>query len=52
MEKNIDIFIGTHKTFEPKVTNEVYKIIVGNHLIENKSSLELINCKHEEALDS
>ena len=51
MKDKLDIFIGTHKTFEPKVTNEVYKIIVGNHQIENKSNLELINCKHEEALD-
>lgn len=47
----IDIFIGTQKTFEPKVTNDVYKIIVGNHEIENKSNLELINCKHDSALD-
>ena len=51
MKNNIDIFIGTQKTFEPKVTNEAYKIIVGNHEIENKSNLELINCKHDSALD-
>lgn len=48
---NVDIFIGTHKTFEPKVTNEVYKIIVGNHEIENNSNLELIKCKHDSVLD-
>ncbi len=51
MKNNIDIFIGTQKAFEPKVTNEAYKIIVGNHEIENKSNLELINCKHESVLD-
>jgi hypothetical protein len=48
---NIDIFIGTQKTFEPAVTNNVYKIIVGNHEIENKSNLELIQCKHNSILD-
>jgi hypothetical protein len=48
---NIDIFIGTQKTFEPKVTNDAYKIIVGNHEIENNSNLELIDCKHESVLD-
>lgn len=48
---NVDIFIGTQKTFEPKVTNEVYKIIVGNHEIENNSNLELIKCKHDSVLD-
>lgn len=51
MKDNIDIFIGTQKTFEPKVTNDAYKIIVGNHEIENNSKLELIDCKHESALD-
>jgi len=52
IEKNdLDIFIGTQKTFEPKVTNEVYKIIVGNHDIENNSNLELIQCKHDSQLD-
>ena len=48
---NLDIFIGTQKTFEPKVTNPIYKIIVGNHEIENNSNLELINCKHDSVLD-
>lgn len=48
---NISIFIGTQKTFEPKVTNNSYKIIVGNHEIENNSNLELIQCKHESILD-
>lgn len=48
---NLDIFIGTHKTFEPKVTNNIYKIIVGNHDIENHSNLKLINCKHDSPLD-
>lgn len=48
---NVDIFIGTQKTFTPAVTNEVYKIIVGNHEIENNSNLELINCKHDSTLD-
>lgn len=47
----LDIFIGTQKTFEPKVTNPIYKIIVGNHEIENNSNLELINCKHDSVLD-
>lgn len=48
---NVDIFIGTQKTFEPKVTDKRYKIIVGNHEIENNSKLELIQCKHESELD-
>ena len=51
MKNNIDIFIGTQKTFNPKVSNNVYKIVVGNHEIENSSSLELIECKHDEKLD-
>lgn len=51
MNDNVDIFIGTQKTFEPKVSNNVYKIIVGNHDIENNSNLELIKCKHDEKLD-
>ena len=48
---NLNIFIGTHKTFTPAVKNDVYKIIVGNHEIENNSHLELINCKHDSPLD-
>lgn len=44
VKDNIDIFIGTHRTFDPPVTNPVYKIIVGNHDIENHSNLELIKC--------
>ena len=51
VEYDIDIFIGTQKTFEPKVTDKRYKIIVGNHEIENNSKLELIECKHDSALD-
>jgi hypothetical protein len=51
MKDNIDIFIGTQKTFTPAVKNDVYKIVVGNHEIENNSDLELINCKHESDLD-
>lgn len=50
-DSNVDIFIGTQKTFTPAVTNEAYKIIVGNHEIENNSNLELIKCKHDSALD-
>ena len=42
--KNVDIFIGTYKEFEPLVSNNVYKIIVGNHNITNDSNLELIKC--------
>ena len=48
---NLDIFIGTQKTFTPAVKNDAYKIIVGNHEIENNSNLELINCKHDSVLD-
>ena len=48
---NIDIFIGTQKTFKPAVTNDVYKIVVGNHEIENNSNLELIDCKHDSLMD-
>jgi hypothetical protein len=51
MEDNIDIFIGTQRTFEPKVTDNRYKIIVGNHEIENNSNLELIHCKRDSILD-
>lgn len=48
---NLDIFIGTQKTFTPAVKNDVYKIIVGNHEIENNSNLELIKCKNDLKLD-
>lgn len=48
---NLDMFIGTQKTFTPAVKNKTYKIIVGNHEIENNSNLELINCKHDSTLD-
>lgn len=51
VESNINIFIGTQRTFEPAVTNNAYKIIVGNHEIENKSNLELIQCKYNSILD-
>ena len=51
MENNVDIFIGTQKTFKPAVTNNVYKIVVGNHEIENESNLELIQCKHDSLMD-
>lgn len=50
-KNNVNIFIGTQKTFEPKVTDKRYKIIVGNHEIENNSKLELIECKHDSVLD-
>ena len=49
--ENVNIFIGTQRTFEPAVTDNAYKIIVGNHEIENKSNLELIQCKHDSKLD-
>lgn len=48
MPNNVDIFIGCHKTFEPRVTNDAYKIIVGNHEVENKSNLELIKCGNKD----
>jgi hypothetical protein len=48
---NLDIFIGTQKTFTPVVKNDAYKIIVGNHEIENNSNLELIKCKNDLELD-
>ena len=48
---NLDIFIGTQKTFTPIVTNSAYKIIVGNHEIENNSNLELIKCNNDLKLD-
>lgn len=50
-KNNVDIFIGAYKTFVPAVTNKIYKIIVGNNEIENKSNLKLIKCKHDEELD-
>jgi hypothetical protein len=51
MDNNLNIFIGTQKTFTPAVKNDVYKIVVGNHDIENNSNLELIQCKHDSPLD-
>lgn len=48
---NLNIFIGTQKTFTPAVKNDAYKIIVGNHEIENNSNLELIKCKNDLKLD-
>ena len=51
MDNNLNIFIGTQKTFTPAVKNGVYKIIVGNHEIENNSNLELIKCKNDLKLD-
>lgn len=51
MESKLDIFIGTYKEFKVPVTNNVYKIIVGNHEIDNGSDLELIKCKHNSKLD-
>jgi hypothetical protein len=51
LNNNIDIFIGTQKTFTPQVSNEIYKIIVGNHEITNNSNLQLIQCKHDSILD-
>lgn len=50
-KNNVDIFIGTQKTFNPEVSNDVYKIIVGNHDIENNSNLKLIQCKYDSVLD-
>ena len=51
MENNVDIFIGTQKTFKPAVKNDAYKIVVGNHNIKNNSNLELIKCKHNALMD-
>ena len=45
---NLDIFIGTYKTFKPPVSNPAYKIIVGNHDIDNDSGLELIKCGNKD----
>lgn len=51
MENNIDLFITAYKPFQVPVTNENYKIIIGNHEVENKSRIELIQCKYDSALD-
>ena len=48
---NTNIFIGTQKTFTPVVKNDAYKIVVGNHEIENNSNLELIKCNNDLKLD-
>ena len=48
MEKNVNIFIGAHKSFEPLVSNDIYKIVVGNHKIKNNSNLEVIECGNED----
>lgn len=48
---NLDIFIGTYKTFNVPVSNSAYNIIVGNHEIENNSNLKLIKCKYDSILD-
>lgn len=51
INNKLNIFIGTQKIFNPVVKNNAYKIIVGNHEIENNSNLELIKCKHDSILD-
>ena len=48
MEKNVNIFIGAYKSFEPLVSNDIYKIVVGNHKIKNNSNLEVIECGNED----
>ena len=48
---NVDIFIGTYKTFTPIVKNPVYKIIYGNHNIFVNDTLKYIKCVSDEPLD-
>ena len=50
-KNNVDLFITSYKGFEAEVSNKAYKIIVGNHNVKNNSSLRLINCKYDSALD-
>jgi len=42
--KKLDIFIGAYKNFTPPVTNDVYKIIVGNGNLEMDTNLQIIEC--------
>lgn len=48
---NLDMFIGTYKTFTPIVKNPVYKIIYGNHNIIENDTLKHIKCVSDEPLD-
>ena len=48
---NLDMFIGTYKTFTPIVKNPVYKIIYGNHNLIENDTLKYIKCVSDEPLD-
>lgn len=48
---NLDMFIGTYKTFTPVVKNPVYKIIYGNHNLIENNCLRYIKCVSDEPLD-
>jgi len=44
MKNKIDIFIGAYKNFTPPVSNDAYKIIVGNGNLEMDTNLQIIEC--------
>ena len=44
LSRNLTIFIGAYKDYNYNLTNDCYKLIVGNHEIKNNSNLELIKC--------
>ena len=42
---NLDIFIGAYKKFDPPVTNDAYKVIIGNHDVDfDGFPLDVIKC--------
>lgn len=47
-DNNIDIFIGTYKSFEPKVTNQAYKVIYGKHDVDACGNLPMYQCVSDE----
>lgn len=49
MKDNVDIFIGTHRTFQPPVKAKAYKIIVGNHHLKHMDTpIPIIQCGDKE----
>ena len=44
MSSQVDLFICTHKNFEPKVSSEVYKVVHGNNWVTECGNLQVIDC--------
>jgi hypothetical protein len=43
-DRKLDLFIGAYNNFTPPVSNDAYKIIVGNSKLDIKTNLEIIEC--------